>query len=67
MNQIKLPVKVTNTSEYGGDVPTMSGGREVGFWNNRFDVVDAAGRSICRCKEQSDAKQIAKCLNGATK
>jgi hypothetical protein len=56
--EIVFPLSVDSTQEYGGDVPTMSGGTEVGYWCDRWIVVDAAGREIAVCEHQSDAEFI---------
>lgn len=65
-NNINRPVKVQESKEYGGDVRTMSGGWENGYWLDRFDVYDKSGRHIARCKERSDADAIVEALNADT-
>lgn len=61
---IKTPVRIEATKEYGGDVVNMSGVMEVGYWSDRYAVMDADDNKICEgIREQPTAENIALCIN----
>lgn len=64
---MKLPVRVEPTQEYGGDIRNMSGHWENGYWSDRFDVVDADEKYLCRCKDEDVANQIVEAINSFQK
>jgi hypothetical protein len=61
---IATPVTVEERKEYSGDVPTMSGGTEVGYWYERYAVRDAGGKLLCEgIRDEAEARHIATCIN----
>lgn len=58
------PFAVKPVKEYSGDVPQMSSPYpEVGYWLDRYAVVDAKGRELNRFLEKADAEAVADAMN----
>lgn len=58
------PFKVKLVKEYSGDVPQMTSPYpEVGYWLDRYAVVDANGVELTRCVEKKAAEAIIKAMN----
>lgn len=67
--ELKRPVTVWKTKEYSGDVPQMSSPyAEVGYWIERYQILDANGDAIAEgIKDKAVAEHIAECINDHTR
>lgn len=62
--EYQKPFKVKKVKEYSGDVQQMSSPhKEVGFWFDRYAVVDAKGKELTRFSEKADAKMVVDAMN----
>jgi hypothetical protein len=57
------PWRVEPTKVYGGDVPTMSGGREVGYWRDRWKIVDSEDQVVAVLTVKERAEFIVTAVN----
>lgn len=63
-SKYKKPFKVKKVQEYSGDVQQMSSPyKEVGYWLDRFAVVDAEDQELTRFTEKADATAVADAMN----
>lgn len=62
--EYQRPLSVKPVKEYSGDVPQMTSPYpEVGYWLDRYAVVDANGKELTRCADKASAKAIVDAMN----